>query len=100
MRINVKGGTARGDEDLCATCRYSLIRVGSNGAKTVKCDFFGRVWYEPTVECSNYSDRRVPYLGEMKEIAWTVTPNPKGKVGFEAPKAPEKSSPFRAEDWE
>jgi hypothetical protein len=82
VKLRVIGGTARGDEDLCHTCRSASIRVGLNGAKTVFCNMFQTVWREPTSECNSYDDKRVPRLHEMKEIAWSVEASNRSRAGF------------------
>lgn len=82
MKVRIIGGTASGEEDLCATCRNAYIRQGASGEKTVRCDFFQRTWKEPTHECNIYSDRRVPHLHDLKEIAWSVEPSNRTKAGF------------------
>jgi hypothetical protein len=92
MRVKIHGGTAKGDEDLCVTCRHAMIRKGQQGSSFVHCGYFDRTWNDPTSECNSYLDKRTPHYQELIDIAWKITADPKGKIGFQAPSKEEKQS--------
>lgn len=82
MQIKIKGGVARGDEDLCRTCKWATRREDSNGKETIVCTIFDKQIVTRTVRCTAYLDAsRVP-VSQMEKIAWIVTPDPKGRIGF------------------
>jgi hypothetical protein len=63
-----------------------MVRRGVNNAETRRCTYLDKEIREPTVECSIYRDKRTIHIAEFEKIAWTITANPKGRVGFEPPK--------------
>jgi hypothetical protein len=87
MRVNIKGGTANGnDPSLCVTCRHATIVKGpSAGDEIVECDRLytsKRISFK-VVSCSEYADRRQASLREMEEIAWVLRSDlKKGVIGF------------------
>jgi hypothetical protein len=88
MRVNVRGGSANhGEPSLCLTCRYATIVKGpSLRDEIVECAQLSyarnRVVFPVTV-CTDYSDRRLPSLRAMEEIAWVLRSDPKkSEIGF------------------
>ncbi len=88
MRINIRGGTVdHGQRSLCETCRWATIIKGQKlGDEIVECCQLSyrnqRVRF-PVTSCSSYSDRRLPRLREMEEIAWILRSDPhRNQVGF------------------
>lgn len=83
----VQDGTMQSGVDLCKSCRYAIIRKGSNsGFAEVRC---GNLAYEPVVReplahCSRYLERGKLALHEMADIAYLLEKN-KGVIGFLSP---------------
>lgn len=85
--IKIQGGTAKGWEDLCATCR-SAHRMKGQGESSERtyCYMMGKFIPFPLASCSSYEDRRQPSVEEMKKIAWTLRTSASGNaIGFKAP---------------
>jgi hypothetical protein len=83
----VYGGTPVGTESKCDSCIHSrVIRGYAESEHVTLCD---RVWEQPirmhfkVRECSDYSDKRLPSVEEMKKIAWMLVTKSAGKpIGF------------------
>ena len=82
MDIKVRGGTARGDENLCLSCRWAAVRESAQGQLMVKCAEFDVMITTATVRCSDYQNKNTTSLTDMEKIAWIVTTDAKGRVGF------------------
>ena len=88
MRLKVRGGTVQhGESSLCLTCRWATVVTGTSlRHHIVECGQLasGHNLITFTVtSCSGYSDRRLPSLREMEEIAWVLRTDPKRKeIGF------------------
>ena len=80
--LKVIRGTRSGDR-LCDTCRKAyLIRGPGESQEAIECSVLSRTPRWPVVECSMYDDKRMVSLREMRETAWVLTGEVKGKVGF------------------
>jgi hypothetical protein len=83
MANKVIGGTPRGNESLCVTCRMAHNIVGVNMQRITVCrsgqSFQVRF---PVSECSVYDDKRMPALYQMQDIAWEVKSRSHGPAGF------------------
>lgn len=80
----VRGGTPRGLESMCTTCRSAHRIIGLNLQTVVFCRATAkgdRVTF-PVSECSLYDDKRVPSLYDMQTIAWEVKSRNRGQAGF------------------
>jgi hypothetical protein len=80
----VIGGTPRGVESLCSTCRAAHRVIGLNMQTVTYCAALPRsprVTF-PVSECSVYDDQRLPSLDAMRQIAWEVKSRNRGPVGF------------------
>ena len=88
MRVKIHGGTAdHGAPSLCQTCRWATVIRGPRlNNQIVECSqlaFTARRITFPVTQCSDYSDRRLPQLREMEEIAWVLrTDALRKRVGF------------------
>ena len=82
MRLKVQGGTARNDEDLCPTCKYSTIVELSDSQTLVRCSQLDLRLTKRVTRCNSYSNKNEPPLFEMMKMAWVVTTDAKKKVGF------------------
>ena len=84
MSDKVYGGTPSGTASLCLTCRQAHSLRGLNLQEVVRCCALNPVAIItfPVEKCSLYDDKRLPPLGEMREIAWIVTSRNRGPVGF------------------
>lgn len=80
----VIGGTPKGVQSLCSTCRNAHRVVGLNLQTIVHCAAMPRTprMTFPVAECSTYDDQRLPSLDAMKMIAWEVKSRNRGPVGF------------------
>lgn len=80
----VFGGTPRGFQSLCKTCRNAQRMTGLNLQEVVFCQALARspAITFPVETCSLYDDRRLPSLQRMQEIAWEVQSRNRGAVGF------------------
>ncbi len=73
-------------ESLCGTCSHARIIQGrTESERIVICE---RAWETlrvsfVVVRCTGYTDRRLPDLDEMKEIAWVLRTKSAGhRAGF------------------
>jgi hypothetical protein len=78
--------TPRSDKDLCASCSHVFVREGYHTGREVWC-----TWVSPrmkihdaTSHCGDYHKKNSPDAYELEKIAWIITGDPKGKVGFRA----------------
>ncbi len=82
----VQNGTPVGDESLCNTCTNARVIKGySDTERITVCDWGSETMKVPfrVRECSGYSDRRIPPLYEMKQIAWMLVSKGAGRnIGF------------------
>ena len=82
----VYGGTPVGTESRCDSCVYSrVIRGYAESERITLCDR----WFEPmritfnVRECSDYADKRLPDIDEMKKIARMLVTRSAGRpIGF------------------
>lgn len=82
----IHDGTARGDVDLCRSCR-ACRRTIHGGQENRSCMAVGR---ETTLsarvsECSFYSNSSLPHLHDLEQIAWEITSKGGRSVGFISP---------------
>jgi|SRR5271157_2657285 len=93
IKIKVRGGTAKSDDDMCGTCRQciqingrrycSALDSGLNGPEPIK---------ERVYTCSAYDDKRLPRLHELEDIAWRIVTKKAGRgAGFVSPKEYKKT---------
>ena len=82
----VYGETKRGTDSLCDTCVYvRMIRGYAESERITICDRLFEPMRIPfkVSECSDYSDKRLPAVEDMEEIAWMLVTNKPGRpVGF------------------
>lgn len=88
--FKILGGTLRGDEDLCRTCRFAhRMRRADTNREEVRCDAnysHPAILRGPVGECNRYNDARIPTLDMMQEIAWSLMTDRGGrKIGFHSP---------------
>lgn len=83
MKIKVTGGTRQSGTNLCVTCHNGRIRYGDRQDQVyVSCSAMEDPKY-PIRECSEYLNRDMPQLNEMKSIAWVLrTDTARQKIGF------------------
>lgn len=84
MSDKVIGGTPRGIESKCTTCRAAQVMRGVNLQSVIYCQSLPRnprITF-PVEECSLYDDKRNPSLYDMQQIAWEVHSRNRGPVGF------------------
>lgn len=88
MRLKIRGGTVQhGEPSLCLTCRHATIVKGrSLREEIVQCDRLSSghdLIPFPVTSCSGYSDRRLPSIREMEDIAWVLRTDPlRRQIGF------------------
>ena len=88
--LKIQQGTARGDADLCRTCRNASIQVDRYGERrrcTAAGTFTGGlVLTTPVSSCTFYSNMNLPTLQSLMEIAWELSPpSSRGHMGFTTP---------------
>jgi hypothetical protein len=88
LQIKISGGTPKQGKSLCVTCKNAQIVRGQNMEEHVECGegLFGHANHRVpfrVAECSAYHPANVPYLHEMKQIAWNIEARKRGPVGFE-----------------
>lgn len=81
-RLKVLGGTTKGSENLCRTCRYGQVARGTNNEEYVNCQRFDRSFTFQVAECNQYENKNTPTLYEMEEIAWRVVTKGSRVLGF------------------
>jgi hypothetical protein len=88
MRVKIEGGTARENEPaLCLSCRHATIIRGTNlHEEIIDCGLLegreSRITFAVR-SCSGYSDRRLPSLWHLEQIAWVLrTGRGARKIGF------------------
>ncbi len=88
MRLKIRGGTVRHDTtSLCTTCRHATVVKGTSlRDEIIECGLLSgghNLIPFPVTSCSGYSDRRLPSLREMEDIAWVLRTDAKRKqIGF------------------
>lgn len=88
--FKIHNGTQQSTANLCANCRHAHRTVGAHiGQESVRC----LVAYNsvvtlrgPIAACNMHSDRNLPTLSDMQEIAWSLMTDKGGrKIGFQSP---------------
>lgn len=90
MHVKIHGGTAPGNSgSLCHSCRHAtIVRGSSQSEEVIEC---ARVSSEKPINfavkfCTKYSDRAMPSLDHMEDIAWILRTDVKRRqVGFVRP---------------
>jgi len=85
----VYGGTPIGNESRCDTCSYARVITGySEKERIVYCDYAYPSISIPfkVYECSDYADKRLPRLDDLKKIALPVELRGRSAGFLEAPK--------------
>ncbi len=81
MKIKVRGGTAKADENLCTTCKsYESVEF-DDGTLLRKCCNFDQIIKRRVLTCSEYMNSNHQNMYDMKEMAWVITPG-KIHLGF------------------
>jgi hypothetical protein len=88
MHVKIRGGTVKHEgTSLCLTCRHATIIQGTSLQQRIV--EYGRLSEGgcriafPVTSCTEYSDRRLPSLREMEEIAWVLRTDARRKqIGF------------------
>jgi hypothetical protein len=106
MHIKIRGGTLRqGESSLCLTCRHATVVQGAGiQERIVECAQLSsgsaRITFAVT-SCSAYSDRRLPSLREMEEIAWVLRTDPRrNQIGFVPSRQVDRRERHRLSDEE
>jgi hypothetical protein len=103
MHVKIHGGTAPGDaSSLCHSCRYATIVRGSSvSQEVIECSRISndhRITFAVKF-CTKYSDRAMPSLDHMEDIAWILRTDAKRKqVGFVRPQDVHFHLPHRLRD--
>lgn len=91
VQFKIVGGTPKLGKSLCATCKHAVHAKGQNMEEVIRCrggvfsaggDGPGFVPFR-IAECSEYHPMNMPYLYEMKEIAWNIEARKRGQAGFQ-----------------
>lgn len=87
MRFTIQGGTTSdGKTSLCLSCRSATLINGARlSDQIIACSRLGdddRITFAVT-SCTAYSDKSLPSLYHMEDIAWILRSDPKRKqMGF------------------
>lgn len=70
-------------------CKHASVVRGQNMQEVIECGyglFKANAHVVPfrVAECSEYLEKNVPSLHEMKEIAWNIEARKRGPAGFDA----------------
>ena len=90
MFLKIHGGTAPGTSDsLCYSCRHAtLVRGTRMSEEVIECSRINedrRITFA-VKSCTKYSDRSMPSLDHMEDIAWILRTDVKRhQVGFVRP---------------
>jgi hypothetical protein len=94
ITFSIKGATPPGGKPLCHSCKYASIVRGQNCEERIICrggmfqqvsqHSYGVVTFR-VAECGTYHPDNVPWLNEMKEMAWIVEVKKRGYSGFSNP---------------
>jgi hypothetical protein len=82
----VNGLTPKSTTDLCRTCVHAFIRETYNGREYRFCNYTSPSMPVPgpTVNCSLYRHKNEPDAWELEKIAYIITGDPKGRLGFKS----------------
>lgn len=88
-RVRIRTGVSRG---LCGSCNSAFIRVDEEDQEVVECQ--ERIYTplqitKPLKFCSNHSPKGQLNQYALQKMAWIITKDKKGKLGFEPPKQEE-----------
>ena len=91
ITLRIKNGTLVEGESLCRTCRNAHIQKGFRESEEAIFCAWGPL--RPVVfkvaECTDYSNRLVPYRSELEKMALLINVNPVRKpLGFRTDFAP------------
>lgn len=87
MRLKIHGGTVSdGQASLCNTCRSATIIRGSRLTdEIISCGkrvILDQIHF-PVASCTGYSDRSLPSLYDLEDIAWVLRSDARTKkIGF------------------
>lgn len=87
MRFKIQGGTTSDQNtSLCLSCRSATIIDGARQSDQIiacgRLDRNDRITFVVT-SCTGYSDKSMPSLYHMEDIAWILRSDPKRKqMGF------------------
>ncbi len=86
VKIKVQGGTLKGGTGtLCSTCSNGTVIRGDTRIYT-SCSIIRKPIEFPVKDCTGFYHTSLPSLYEMKEIAWPLATDKKGRrVGFMSP---------------
>ena len=86
ITLKIKNGTLVEGESLCRTCRNAHIQKGfRESEEAIFCISWGPPRAVPfkVADCTDYSNRLVPYRWELEKMALLINVDPKRKpVGF------------------
>jgi hypothetical protein len=91
VKFKIIGGSQVGGPPLCKTCKNVTIVKGQNCQELMLCSagIFGEKYEHRPIpfkvsECGDYHPINVPWLHEMKEMAWKIEARKRGPSGFGA----------------
>jgi hypothetical protein len=88
LTIKISGGTPKSGKSLCLTCKFAQVVRGQNMEEHIECSeglfsaYRSRVPF-CVAECKSYHPQNMPWLQEMREIAWNIEARKRGPVGFD-----------------
>jgi len=85
ITLKIKNGTLVEGESLCRTCRNAHIQKGFRESEEAIFCAWGQLRAVPfkVADCTDYSNRLVPYRWELEKMALLINVDPKRKpAGF------------------
>ena len=84
--LKIRNGTRSGKR-LCDTCDHGhIMKSDAESGEFVRCGYIDDYVLIRVVECTNYTDKSIPGLHELKAIAWHLRTDTSGqKIGFISP---------------
>lgn len=88
--FKIHNGTERSTINLCGSCCHAHRTVAAQtGEERVRCMVAYNAVVQirgPIAKCNTYSDKNLPTLSDMNEIAWSLMTDKGGrKIGFQSP---------------
>lgn len=75
---------------LCRNCKNCDVVKLRNNEEVFKCSVLDAWMKKEVIDCNQFDYKHTPGWWDMKEIAWELTPKPRGKAGFKPPERKEE----------
>ena len=84
MKLSVRPGHSPG---ICGSCRNGMVKEDDRGDRQTFCSSLMKPLriFRPVVRCTDYEERTRESEHDMRQIAWVLRTDKRGKVGFAPP---------------